>query len=155
MGGVPKDFQSSVSTMSPCLPVSSDQFSKSVAKTEIYKHSDSYVYASDSHKKSSAQENDVTSSVSSSSHVLNVKQESEEEPVQKKPRQTVEIRAINENAEKFHPTIAEKIKLRERKYSQSYDEEVLKLNYENRDYYRKSPNRQGNNGIHPYLKKTN
>ena len=102
----------SVSTMSPCLPVSSDQFSKSVAKTEIYKHSDSYTYASDSHKKSSAQENDVTSSVSSSSHVLNVKQESEEEPVQKKPRQTVEIRAINENAEKFHPTIAEKIKLR-------------------------------------------
>ena len=97
----------SVSTMSPCLPVSSDQFSKSVAKTEIYKHSDSYVYASDSHKKSSAQENDVTSS--SSSNVLNVKQESEEEPLQKKPRHTVDIRA---STEKFHPTIAEKIKLR-------------------------------------------
>lgn len=97
--------------MSPCLPMNSDQYSKTVAKTEIYKHSDSYTYPSDSHKKSSNQENDVTSS--SSSRELNVKQERDEEPVQKRARNSVEIRAINENTEKFHPTIAEKIKLRE------------------------------------------
>ena len=42
-----------------------------------------------------------------------------DEPQHKKARYSVQVKS---NPETFHPTIAEKIKLRERKYSQSYDE---------------------------------
>ena len=46
-----------------------------------------------------------------------------DEPRQKKPRYSVEIKTITSDSEEtFHPSIAENIKRRERKYSQSYDE---------------------------------
>jgi len=46
-----------------------------------------------------------------------------EEPRQKRPRYSVELKSVtNFDETKYHPSIAEKIKLKERKYSQSYDE---------------------------------
>ena len=72
-----------------------------------------------------------------------------EEPRQKRPRYSLELKSSSKFAEtKYHPSIAEKIKLRERKYSQSYDE-TQQRSFQGKEM-KKSPRHLTSNLYHPY-----
>lgn len=82
----------------------------------------------------------------------------EEEPSEKRPRPSVELRAINE----FRPNIAESIKLRERNTAQRYtdieSDPYFYSAYRDTVYApkeKRSPSRSLNGGSPPYNKKTN
>ena len=72
-----------------------------------------------------------------------------EEPRQKRPRYSLELKSSSKFAEtKYHPSIAEKIKLRERKYSQSYDE-TQQRSFQGKEM-KKSPRHLTSHLYHPY-----
>ena len=72
-----------------------------------------------------------------------------DEPKHKKARYSVGTVKSN-NSETFHPSIAEKIKLRERKYSQSYDENQGR-SVAGKESSKKSPRHL--TSCHPYMRR--
>ena len=74
-----------------------------------------------------------------------------DEPRQKRPRYSVELKSNTKFDETYHPSIAEKIKLRERKHSQTYDE-TLQRNFQGKEI-KKSPRHLTSNLYHPYREK--
>ena len=74
-----------------------------------------------------------------------------DEPRQKRPRYSVELKSSTKFDETYHPSIAEKIKLRERKYSQSYDE-TQSRSFQGKEIKR-SPRHLSSNLYHPYRDK--
>ena len=74
-----------------------------------------------------------------------------EEPRQKRPRYSVQLKSNSKFDETYHPSIAEKIKLRERKHSQSYDE-TQQRSFQGKEI-KKSPRHLTSNLYHPYREK--
>ena len=74
-----------------------------------------------------------------------------EEPRQKRPRYSELKSSTKFDETKHHPSIAEKIKLRERKYSQSYDENQQR-SFQGKET-KKSPRHLTSNLYHPYREK--
>lgn len=141
---------------------------------ELSKHS--YIEKKEKqYRKTTARDSEMHVSSSSGSHGFDldqIKKESfdEDEPRQKKPKYSVEIKKIDQEDQIYQPNIAESIKLREaktrRNKSESYDEsdpKPVKHSYPSSNYHgkeRKSHSSSNTyklasrNGSYPYVKKS-